>query len=162
MESDVRCTYAALMGLTCKCSYAYHSDCPTYRKFRRHYLLKEIKPINLPTDFFEKTDATPYGTAVYSRNEAILKQHAAVTAIKHNLKVKKLNFSQVITASMDSLEFEEKILYVEAKACSIDLIKGKQVLASFVDKMILSDRVVFLFSKVPAFVCEDNWIPLKV
>lgn len=156
MGFPVGCSYRGCIPEH-ECKYVFHNDCPNYRRHRRNYLLSEIKPVVLTKEVFESTQVVPLGTAIFSRNEAALKAIVAVNSIKLNMRVKKLTLSQAITATMESFEVEDDIIYVECASTGVDIVKAKQVLVSFVDKALLSNKRVFIFSKIVNIIAEDNW-----
>lgn len=150
------CTYANKTKCD-NCKFVFYQECPNYRKERARFLLKEI----LPFDHSKlKGRVAPEKKKAYcARNKDSIFLNAALLSLQTGYQIKRLTLNQVISITMESLEVEHKLVIVECSSKLNEASKQQGVLESFVDKMLMQGKTIFIQIVAP-LTPHESWIKL--
>ena len=148
-----KCVY----GSKCKeCKYVLFRDCPQFRRTHGTLLIKDLIP------FKYKKHKSKVKEINYSSDLDLLKSVCADYTVNLNVKLRKFNLNQTIDLVLTSEDIViPKVIFIEITQKPYgEAEKVKNVFMSFVDRCLLNNRTLFIYSSVPGFY-QKEWNKLN-
>lgn len=139
----------------CKeCKFTNYRDCIIFRKSHNNTLVGCMFPFKYKKGH---TMATKSNHVYTSIDKDYLKSVCADFAVSLNTKVRKINLNQTIDVVLNNEMFPESVIFIEILQKPYgEFEKVKNVFMSFIDKALLQNKYVFIFTTLKVLV-SDEW-----